>query len=79
MVCRSDRIHTVLQLVRREYAQWPMDRRDGIKVTTPHGWFLVRGSNTEPIIRLVAEAEDEEQARQLIEDVRARVGACLDA
>lgn len=79
VVCRSDRIRAVLQLVRREYAQWPMDNRDGVKVTTPDGWFLVRGSNTEPIIRFVAEAEDEERARRLIEDVRTRVGACLDS
>jgi phosphomannomutase len=79
MVSRSDRIRAVLQLNRSEYAQWPMDLRDGDKVTTPDGWFLVRGSNTEPIIRLVAEAEDEERARSLIEDVRSRLGACLDS
>ncbi len=60
-------------------AQWPRDLRDGVKVTTPDGRFLVRGSNTLPIIRLVAEAEDEERARRLIDDVRTRVGACLDA
>jgi phosphomannomutase len=50
-----------------------MDLRDGVKVTTPDGWFLVRGSNTEPIIRVVAEAEDRERAQRMIEDVRARV------
>jgi phosphomannomutase len=78
IICRSDHIRAVLQVVRKEYAQWPMDLRDGVKVTTPDGWFLVRGSNTEPIIRLVAEAEDEERARRLIDDVRTRVGDCLD-
>ena len=35
-------------------------------------------SNTEPIIRLVAEAEDKERAKRLIDDVRIRVCACLD-
>lgn len=79
VACRSDRIRAVLQLVRREYGKWPMDLRDGVKVTTPDGWFLVRGSNTEPIIRLVAEAEDEERARRMIDDVRARVRGCLDS
>jgi phosphomannomutase len=77
--CRSDRIRSVLKLVRDKYADSPMDLRDGVKVTTPNGWFLVRGSNTEPIIRLVAEAEDEARARRMIEDVRSRVGDCLDA
>jgi phosphomannomutase len=79
LACRSDKIGRVLKIVRREYAQWPMDTRDGIKVTLGGGWFLVRGSNTEPIIRLVAEAETEEKARVMIEDVRSRVEACLDS
>jgi phosphomannomutase len=76
--CRSDKIRAVLRMVRDEYAQWPMDLRDGVKVTTPDGWFLVRGSNTEPIIRIVVEAEDQEKALRMIEDVRGRVQACLD-
>jgi phosphomannomutase len=76
MECPSDRIRAVLQLVRREYARWPMDLRDGVKVTTPDGWFLVRGSNTEPIIRLVAEAEEESRARRMIEELRSVLGDC---
>jgi phosphomannomutase len=79
LACRSDKIGRVLKMVRREYAQWPMDMRDGIKVTLDGGWFLVRGSNTEPIIRLVAEGETEEKARIMIEDLRSRVEACLDS
>jgi phosphomannomutase len=79
LACRSDRIRAVLNMVRGEYARWPLDVRDGVKVTTPAGWFLVRGSNTEPIIRIVGEAETEEAARSMIEDVRGRVRACLDS
>jgi phosphomannomutase len=77
LACRSDKIRAALKAVREEYAGSPLDLRDGVKVTTEDGWFLVRGSNTEPIIRLVAEAADEERARALIEDVRGRVRACL--
>jgi phosphomannomutase len=77
IVCRSDRIGKVLKAVRGVYAQWPQDLRDGVKVTMPYGWLLVRGSNTEPIIRLVAEGEMEDGARRMIEDLRACVGECL--
>nr|MBA3240424.1 phosphoglucosamine mutase [Acidobacteriota bacterium] len=77
LACRSDGIRAALKVVRDEYALWPMDLRDGVKVTTPDGWFLVRGSNTEPIIRLVAEAATRERARAMIDDVRGRVRACL--
>jgi phosphomannomutase len=79
MACRSDRIRAVLKMVRDEYAEWPMDLRDGVKVITPGGWFLVRGSNTEPIIRIVAEAGSEEEAGRIVKDVRGRVRTCLDA
>jgi phosphomannomutase len=64
-------------MVREEYARWPQDLRDGVKVTTPGGWFLVRGSNTEPIIRLVAEGESEEAARSLVAELRRRVESCM--
>src|SRR5688572_4177234 len=77
MGCRSDRIGRVLKAVREEYARWPQDTRDGVKVTTPDGWFLVRGSNTEPIIRLVAEGPTEERARSLVEELRRRVVECV--
>ncbi|HEY0100424.1 MAG TPA: phosphoglucosamine mutase [Pyrinomonadaceae bacterium] len=77
LACRSDAARVALRMVRDVYAQYAMDLRDGVKVTTPDGWFLVRGSNTEPIIRIVAEAADRERAWRMIEDVRTRVLARL--
>jgi phosphomannomutase len=35
------------------------DRLDGLRLDWPGGWLLVRASNTEPIVRIVAEAETE--------------------
>ena len=78
LACRSDRIRAALKAVSEAYAGHQLDLRDGVKVTTDAGWFLVRGSNTEPIIRLVAEAETEERAHAMIEDVRARVLSCTN-
>ena len=79
LIWRSDKIRAVLRMIRDEYARWPLDLRDGVRVETGDGWFLVRGSNTEPIIRIVAEAATAARARRLIDDVRARVSHCLDA
>ena len=73
MTCPSDRISTVLRTVREQFAEFPMDTRDGVKVMTLDGWFLVRGSNTEPIIRIVAEAKSEERAREIIDRVYREV------
>jgi phosphomannomutase len=69
----SDRIAGVLRTVRQEFAEYQMDTRDGVKVIVPDGWLLVRGSNTEPIIRVVAEAKSEERARSLVNDVIGRI------
>src|SRR5918911_596089 len=74
---RSDKIARVLKTVRARFAQYPLDTRDGVKVMTDDGWFLVRGSNTEPIIRLVAESRDEEIARRMIENLRSLTEECL--
>ena len=60
-------------MLRQEYAAYPMDLRDGVKVSLPNSWFLVRGSNTEPIVRVIAEAECEADARTIIDRVYSRV------
>lgn len=73
MECSSQRIPGVLRMLRQEYAMYPIDTRDGVKVMTPEGWFLVRGSNTEPIIRIVAEARSEQKAREMVSAVYEQV------
>jgi len=40
---------------------------DGIRLSFPDGWLLVRPSGTEPKIRITAEAKSDETARQLYE------------
>ena len=69
MACPSHRIPAVLKRVRQEFAKFPLDTRDGVKVTQPDGWLLVRGSNTEPIIRIVAEAQIESRAREMVNSI----------
>jgi len=79
LVCPSDKIPAVLKLVRQSFAEHPIDLRDGVKVTLPNGWLLVRGSNTEPIIRITAEAANDDEARGIVEGVYQQVRKCIDA
>jgi phosphomannomutase len=79
LVCPSAKISRVLKRVKEEYKDHKMDLRDGVKVMVPEGWFLVRGSNTEPIVRVVAEARSETQARLLVNEVGDRVRECIEA
>lgn len=71
--CASDRIAGALRIVRQEFAEFQLDTRDGVKVIMPDGWLLVRGSNTEPIIRVVAEAKSEQRAQELVKDVIEKI------
>ena len=73
MSCPSHRIPVVLRMLRQEFAKFQMDTRDGVKVMTPDGWFLVRGSNTEPIIRIVAEATNDAQAKKTVAELYKQV------
>ncbi|HVQ36216.1 MAG TPA: hypothetical protein VMS31_01700, partial [Pyrinomonadaceae bacterium] len=77
-LCPSYKIKEVLKMIKHSYAAYPTDTRDGVKVTLPDGWFLVRGSNTEPIVRVVAEAETDEKAQRIVDAVFAQVQVCID-
>ena len=52
-----------------------IDTRDGLKIDFADGWLHLRKSNTEPIIRIYAEATSpelaEEKARRIMDDIRA--------
>ncbi|HEV2863213.1 MAG TPA: phosphoglucosamine mutase [Pyrinomonadaceae bacterium] len=49
------------------------DLTDGVKVTLPEGWAHVRASNTESMIRIIAEAGGAADARRLLDWARDRV------
>jgi phosphomannomutase len=46
-----------------------LDHLDGLTVSHPDWWFNVRASNTEPLLRLNAEAGDRETLDRLRDDV----------
>ncbi|MFB3894006.1 MAG: phosphoglucosamine mutase [Phycisphaerae bacterium] len=50
---------------------------DGLRVDLPEGWLSVRASNTEPIMRIVAEARDAATARSLVDQARALADAVI--
>jgi len=46
------------------------DDSDGLRIDLPAGWVHVRASNTEPIMRIIAEADSPPAAAALAEEVR---------
>ncbi len=49
------------------------DRRDGLRLDWPDRWAHIRASNTEPIVRVIAEAVDASTARSLADKLGRQV------
>ena len=74
---RSDQAPTILRSLRRIYADEKLNLLDGVHVDFSDSWIHARRSNTEPIIRVMAEALDEAEARRRCRELRAHVEAAM--
>lgn len=57
-------------------ARWPearVNREDGLRLDGPNWWLHVRSSNTEPVVRVIAEAPTAERAEELCREAGAVV------
>ena len=76
IACSSkDEAAAFLDKVAGRFADGAIDRTEGIKVIFKNAWVHVRPSNTEPIIRIIAEAESKNRALELINKV-LDLGTC---
>jgi phosphomannomutase len=71
--CPAEQGRRVLARAREAWADRPVDLTDGVKVRLQDGWFILRASNTEPIVRVIAESATEERARAIAEGVLGEV------
>jgi len=72
--CPADAAPRVAAATREHYADTEgaqFNDSDGLRIDLPAGWVHVRASNTEPIMRIIAEAADQPTARRLVDEVRA--------
>ncbi len=60
----------VIEEVANRFPDAQIDRLDGLTIDLGSGWFNLRPSNTEPLLRLNAEAPDDEEVAALVERVR---------
>lgn len=66
-----DLTYRVLQGFRALYADRDPDCTDGVRVDWEDAWLHVRGSNTEPLLRVIAEAATADWADALFDDAMA--------
>jgi phosphomannomutase len=61
----------VYDTLRAAFPDGEVDTQDGLRLSWPDRWVHVRPSGTEPIVRVIAEAPTEKDARELIARCRA--------
>jgi phosphomannomutase len=69
-VPRGTALEPVYAALRRRFSDARVDTQDGLHLAWPDRWLHVRPSNTEPIIRLIAEAKSRAAAEALVEEGR---------
>ncbi|HMB71865.1 MAG TPA: phosphoglucosamine mutase [bacterium] len=70
----DDQVDQILEDLPAGFPEARVDRTDGLKLLTDEGWVHVRRSNTEPIVRLLAEAGTETAVDDLVRRARDLVG-----
>ncbi len=63
-----EKIPAALAALESHFRDAIADRRDGLRLDWPGHWLLVRGSNTEPTVRAIAEAPTAKEARRLCDE-----------
>ncbi|MCC7491206.1 MAG: hypothetical protein IT204_02610 [Fimbriimonadaceae bacterium] len=59
----------ILRRVRQRYRDVPHDLTDGVRLVWPDRWVLARPSNSQALLRVVAEAPDEPAAAALVREL----------
>lgn len=66
-------LSSILEEVKVEFKDWEMDSRDGLRFSKNKSWVHVRASNTEPVLRVIAEAPSENEANDLCKRVEQHI------
>ena len=62
-----------MELAKSIYKNASIDRTDGIKFSWSSQWIHLRKSNTEPILRIYAEAPTLDGANQLVNQIKTEI------
>ncbi|WP_248516608.1 phosphoglucosamine mutase [Salinarchaeum laminariae] len=74
----ADKNEIVEAVARRAAERYEeIDERDGVRVETEAGWFLVRASGTQPLVRVTAQGRTEDRTVALTETARDLIDDAL--
>ena len=67
-------VDKLLEQVEEVYKAEEITTIDGVKIDFAESWVHLRKSNTEPIIRIYTEAQSQDKANQLAQDMIDKIG-----
>jgi phosphomannomutase len=65
ITCERENVAAACEALKTHYAGATLTEGDGLRLDWPDRWVQVRASNTEPIVRVIAEAPEHDQAQTL--------------
>jgi len=69
--------YLIRHLKRKYWNRGEISLLDGLKIQFEDHWFHIRPSNTEPIIRLIAEAKSLEKAKRIISQLKGEISGII--
>jgi len=75
--CRREDANRAVEAVKKAFASEKVDTQDGVRIDWDRAWVHARPSNTEPIMRIIAEAPDRATAERCIAQVQEVVNSTL--
>ena len=71
MTCSKETLAVAIDALRDRFSDARSSEGDGLRLDWDDRWVQLRASNTEPIVRLIAEAPDADIAQKLIQDAKS--------
>jgi phosphomannomutase / phosphoglucomutase len=68
----------VLESLKKEYAHESLDLTDGVKILRTDSWALVRASGTEPMIRIIVDADSPYHSQIFYDELMAYIAKITD-
>jgi phosphomannomutase len=77
--CGAYRCREIVLELGRRYSEYETLKFDGLRINMKDSWTLIRGSNTEPVLRLTVEAASEQEVERLISKFSKEINDMISA
>jgi len=69
----TNSLDVYIEKLKELYSNDNINEKDGLKIIRDNEWVHIRKSNTEPILRIIAESKSIERSKQLIEEIKNEI------